>query len=126
LLQLAEIDDAEFENQMDRRKWPELKGKLKKVFKQKTRDEWCGIMEGTDICFAPVLSIKEAARHPHNRHRKTFIDIDGVIQPGPVPRYSRTRPELQGPPPEPGADTDAVLADFGFSAAEVHVLKNLI
>ena len=123
LLQLAEIDDPEFENQLDRRKWPELKEKLKQLFKQKTRGEWCAIMEGTDICFAPVLSMEEAVRHPHNQHRKAFVDIEGVIQPGPVPRYSRTRPELQGPPPEPGAHTDAVLADFGFSAEEVQVLK---
>jgi len=123
LLQLAEIDDPEFENQLDRRKWPELKEKLKQLFKQKTRGEWCAIMEGTDICFAPVLSMEEAVRHPHNQHRKAFVDIEGVIQPGPVPRYSRTCPELQGPPPEPGAHTDAVLADFGFSAEEVQVLK---
>jgi alpha-methylacyl-CoA racemase len=126
LIELAEIDDAGFENQLDRRKWPELKDKLKKVFKQKSRNEWCSIMEGSDICFAPVLSMEESVRHPHNQLRKTFVDIDGVKQPGPAPRYSRTRPEIQGPPPDPGADTDAVLADFGFSADEVQVLKDNI
>lgn len=125
LLQLAEIDDPEFEDQLDRRKWPELKEKLKQSFKQKTRDEWSAIMEGSDICFAPVLSMEEAVRHPHNQHRKAFVDIEGVIQPGPVPRYSRTCPELPGPPPEPGAHTEAVLADFGFSAEEMKVLKVL-
>lgn len=126
LIELAEIDDTGFENQLDRRKWPELKDKLKKVFKQKSRNEWCSIMEGSDICFAPVLSMEESVRHPHNQLRKTFVDIDGVKQPGPAPRYSRTRPEIQKPPPDPGADTDAVLADFGFSADEVQVLKDNI
>jgi alpha-methylacyl-CoA racemase len=123
LLQLAEIEDAEFENQLDQRKWPELKEKLKEAFKQKTRDEWCGIMEGSDVCFAPVLSMEEVARHPHNQYRKTFIDIDGVVQPGLAPRFSRTHTELQGSSPEPGAHTEAVLADFGFSADEVQALK---
>ena len=75
---------------MDRSKWPELKEKLMAVIKTKTRDEWCEIMEGTDICFAPVLSMAEAPEYKHNADRGTFETIDGVVQPGPAPRFSKT------------------------------------
>ena len=123
LLQHSGIDDPDFQHQMDRKKWPAFKETLTEIFKQKTRDEWCEIMEGTDICFAPVLSLEEAPEHPHNVFRKTFVGVDGVLQPAPAPRFSRTRPELQGPPPEPGEHTEAVLADFGFSTGEIEALK---
>jgi len=123
LLERAEIEGPEFQNQLDLQKWPELKKKLTDLFKTKTRDAWCDVMEGTDICFAPVLSLDEAPEHPHNRERQTFVDVDGVIQPAPAPRFSRTQPELQRTPPTPGQDTLSVLADFGFGPDEIDDLK---
>lgn len=90
LLQHAGIKDPDFGDQLDPKKWPALKEKITDIFKTKTRAEWCQIMEGTDICFAPVLSLDEAPNHPHNRERKTFVEVDGVRQPAPTPRFSRT------------------------------------
>ncbi len=123
LLKHAGIDDPEFKDQMDQSKWPGLKEKLTEIFKTKTRDQWCQIMEGTDACFSPVLSLEEAQKHPHNIARKTFVEVDGVVQPAPAPRFSRTNPEIQSPPPIPGQDTDKVLADFGFNIDEIETLK---
>lgn len=123
LLQLAGIEAPEFQNQLDRSQWPQLKEKLTAVFKSKTRQEWSEIMEGTDVCFAPVLSLDEAHQHPHNQSRKTFSEIDGVLQANPAPRFSRTRPELQSAPPVPGEHTESVLTEFGFSASEIKALK---
>lgn len=123
LLKLAEIDDPDFQNQLDFAQWPQLKDKLTAVFKTKTREAWCEIMEGSDVCFAPVLSMSEAPEHPHNKQRKTFIKNEGVLQPAPAPRFSRTAPEIKGPPPTPGQDTESVLTDFGFSGQEIESLK---
>jgi alpha-methylacyl-CoA racemase len=120
----AGLDDAAYDAQMDKSKWPELKDKIAAVFKTKSRDEWCGIMEGTDICFAPVLSIGEAKDHPHNKARETIVEIDGVVQPNVAPRFFGTPSEIQGPPPSAGGDTDAVLGEFGFSADEIAGLKD--
>ncbi|WP_422007308.1 CaiB/BaiF CoA transferase family protein [Pyruvatibacter mobilis] len=124
LREKAGLDDAAYDAQMDKSKWPELKDKIAAVFKTKSRDEWCGIMEGTDICFAPVLSIGEAKDHPHNKARETIVEIDGVVQPNVAPRFFGTPSEIQGPPPSAGGDTDAVLGDFGFSADEIAGLKD--
>jgi len=124
LREKAGLDDAAYDAQMDKSKWPELKDKIAAVFKTKTRDEWCGIMEGTDICFAPVLSIGEAKDHPHNKARETIVEIDGVVQPNVAPRFFGTPSEIQGPPPSAGGDTDAVLGEFGFSADEIAGLKD--
>jgi len=124
LLKLAEIDDPDFENQLDVKQWPQLKEKLAAVFKTKTRDQWCQIMEGSDVCFAPVLSMSEAPSHPQNEQRKNFTRIDGVLQPAPAPRFSRTEPEIKNPPPTPGQDTVAVLEDFGFSTEEIDGLQS--
>ena len=124
LLKLAEIDDPDFQNQLDFSQWPQLKDKLSIVFKTKTREAWCVIMEGSDVCFAPVLSMSEAPEHPHNKQRKTFIENDGVLQPAPAPRFSRTEPEIKSPPPTPGQNTESVLADFGFSSREIESLKS--
>ena len=124
LLKLAEIDDTDFHNQLDFNLWPQLKEKLTAVFKTKTRDQWCEIMEGSDVCFAPVLSMSEAPQHPHIEHRNTFTRIDGVLQPATAPRFSRTRPEIKNPPPKPGQDTDAVLKDFGIGAEEIEALRS--
>ncbi len=114
LLQLAGIDDPDFQQQMDSKKWPEFKSRITEVFKTKTRQEWCDIMEGTDVCFAPVLSFDEAIQHPHNVARNTFVEVDGVVQPGPAPRFSRTEPVIQGPPPFAGEHNDTALKDWGI------------
>ena len=123
LLQKAELDRNKFGNQMDFSKWPELKKEIASVFKKKSRDEWCEIMEGSDVCFAPVLSLSEAPEHPHNKARKTFVELDGVLQPAPSPRFSRTQAQLTNSAPKTGQDTDAVLKDFGFSPDEIAKLK---
>jgi alpha-methylacyl-CoA racemase len=101
---------------MNRAEWPALKAKLKDVIKTKSRDEWCQIMDATDVCFAPVLSLAEAPSHPHNAARKTFVELDGVVQPAPAPRFSATPGVIQGPPPAIGAHTDDVLTDWGVRA----------
>ncbi len=119
LLEKTGIDDPAFQNQMDKDAWPELKAKLAAVLKTKTRDEWCAIMEGSDVCFAPILDLDEAPEHPHNKARGTFVDIDGVMQPGPAPRFSRTAPDVPSPPPKAGEHTEEVLSAWGFSDAEI-------
>lgn len=100
-------------NQHDRSGWPVAKEKLAAVFKTKTRNDWCRILEGTDVCFAPVLDLKEAMEHPHNKMRGTFIEVGGIVQPGPAPRFSRTKPIVSSPPPRPGEHTDEVLSSWG-------------
>jgi alpha-methylacyl-CoA racemase len=117
LLEKAGITDTAFEAQMDRGAWPELKKKLEGVIKSKTRDEWDAIMLGSDVCYAPVLSLEEAPKHPHNVARKTFVEIDGVVQPAPAPRFSRTEPKVQTDLTK--RDGKAALAAWGFSAADV-------
>lgn len=117
-------DDPELANQShDPNQWPALKEKVAGVIKSKTRAEWVELMEGTDVCFAPVLSMDEAAAHPHNQARGTFIEVNGVPQPGPAPRFSRTEAEVQSPPSHPGQHTDDVLAGAGFSAEEIAELR---
>jgi len=123
LLKLGGIDDPDFEIQMDRSKWPELKEKIAAIFKAKTRDEWCEIMENTDVCFAPVLTFDEAMKHPHNVARKTFVDVGGVMQPAPAPRFSRTQPVIPNPAPEPGEHTESALKDWGFGEDEIEALR---
>jgi len=103
LRKLAGLTDADFDAQMDAKGWPSLKDKLNKVFKTKTRDEWTSIMEGSDVCFAPILTMSEATKHPHMVARKVFIERHGVTQPAPAPRFSRT----------PSAARDAASADIG-------------
>jgi len=123
LREKAGLTEDIWSHQMDRSKWPEMKTKIEAVFRTKTRDEWCAIMEGTDICFAPVLSIAEAKDHPHNKARETIVEIDGVAQPNVAPRFSRTVSKIQGPVAENGAHTLEVLKDWGFAAGEVDALK---
>ena len=124
LMELGGFDaeDPLFKQQFNKKNWPRCKEIMTARFKTKTRDEWCEIMDGTDICFAPVLSMAEAPSHPHNVHRKTFVELDGWMQPAPSPRFSRTVQEIQGPPPLLGADTEKVLLDNGYSQAEVATL----
>jgi alpha-methylacyl-CoA racemase len=125
LLRLSGLgEDPDFAKQMDRGQWPTLKEKVAATFKTKTRDEWCSIMEHTDVCFAPVLSLAEAPSHPHNVARGTFVEVAGLTQPAPAPRFSRTNGELRRPPAHPGQDTDEVLADYGFDADEITKLRD--
>lgn len=116
-------EDEELPHPMDRSQWPALKERMADIFKTRTRDEWCEIMEGTDICFAPVLSMDEAPQHPHIRHRETFIELAGVTQPAPAPRFSRTVAEVSRPPSFEGQHTEEVLDSFGFSAEKISSLK---
>ena len=122
LVEKAGLDKERFAPQMDAAAWDGFKAELTAVFKAKTRDEWCAIMEGSDVCFAPVLSIFEAPSHPHNRHRGTFVEVDGVTQPAPSPRFSRTPAKVAGAARAPGQDTRAVLADVGLTADEIDAL----
>jgi alpha-methylacyl-CoA racemase len=123
LREKAGLADAAWDAQMDRSKWPDLKKKIEAVFKTRTRDEWCAIMEGTDICFAPVLSISEAKDHPHNKARATIVEIDGVAQPNVAPRFSRTESKIQGPAPQIGENNVEILKGWGFSDGEIDGLK---
>ena len=108
---------------MKRENWPKLKEKMRGIFKTKTRDVWCAIMEGTDVCFAPVLSLDEAPRHAHMAARGSFVEIAGVTQPAPAPRFDRTPPGTPNPPAHAGQHSDEVLGEFGFSADEIAGLR---
>lgn len=119
LLEKAGLDKEEFSAQMDQARWVEYKEKISTVIKSKSRDEWCQLMEGTDVCFAPVLSMDEAVAHPHNRDRKTFIEVDGLTQPAPAPRFSRTPPKVSHGSRVPGEDSRQILADIGIEETQV-------
>jgi alpha-methylacyl-CoA racemase len=114
---------SDLPKQHDRQGWPDLRRCFTDIIKSKTRAEWERIFEGSDACVAPILSLAEVADHPHNAARGTFAKRDGVLQPAPAPRFSRTMPEMGVPPRPLGADTDAVLRDYGFNAAEIDALK---
>ena len=110
----------------DRSRWPAFRERLAALFRGKTRAEWCALLEGGNVCFAPVLTLAEATLHPHNRERGTFVEVDGVVQPGPAPRFSRTVPDRPTAPTSPSADDGvnaAALAPWGFAAAEVAALS---
>jgi alpha-methylacyl-CoA racemase len=125
LLRLTGLEgEPDLPAQMDRAAWPAMKERLAAIFRTKTRDEWCALMEGSDACFAPVLSMAEAPQHPHNQHRGTFVEVDGVVQPGPAPRFSRTPGAVAGPPATVGEHTDEVLADWGFSGDDIAKLRS--
>ncbi|HEX6609317.1 MAG TPA: CaiB/BaiF CoA-transferase family protein [Hyphomicrobiaceae bacterium] len=109
--------------QHDESGWPTLRQRFAEAFRAKTRAEWEKIFEGSDACFAPVLSMGEVAAYPHNAQRNAFVSREGVVQPAPAPRFSRTQPEMGRPPQEPGVDTDTVLAEFGFAAGEIADLR---
>jgi alpha-methylacyl-CoA racemase len=123
LIEKAGLDAEKFAPQMDESQWPELKAELTNVFLTKTRAQWCELMEGTDVCFAPVLNLQEAAEHPHSKARNSYLQVDGVLQHAPAPRFSRTKAgEVKGAR-VPGEDSRAVLQEFGFSDAEVGQLE---
>jgi alpha-methylacyl-CoA racemase len=124
LLRLGGLEGEGLPAQMDRDGWPQLRARFTELFATKTRDEWCQIMEGTDVCFAPVLTMSEAAEHPHIKARATVIEHEGVLQPAPAPRFSRTKPEVRRAPAKPGEHTDEVLAEQGFGAEEIAKLRD--
>jgi alpha-methylacyl-CoA racemase len=123
LLEKTGINDPEFQKQHDRSAWDDLRGKLAHVIAQKTQAEWTEIMGGTDVCFAPVLDLDEAPKHPHNVARQTFVEIGGVVQPAPAPRFSATPGAIQGPPPAIGAHDREALSEWGFSESEIGALQ---
>ncbi|HLG92863.1 MAG TPA: CaiB/BaiF CoA-transferase family protein [Acidimicrobiales bacterium] len=123
LVQRLGLEAEDLPPQMDRSAWPDMKRRFAELFRTRTRQEWCEILEGTDACFAPVLSMEEAAGHPHNRHRGTFVEVDGVPQPAPAPRFSRTPGAVARPPSQPGADTEEALLAWGFSGQEISELR---
>ena len=107
----------------DRKGWPAIRAFFTAKFREKTREEWCTIMTGCEVCFAPVLSMAEAPQHPHMQARGTFVELDGVVQPGPAPRFSRTKPEIRHSAGSADGQTDDALGDWGFSVAEVAELR---
>jgi alpha-methylacyl-CoA racemase len=123
LLELTGFDDPDCQGHRDKDAWPELGIKMAELIKTKTRDEWCEILEGSDICFAPVLNLAEAPKHPHNVARDTFVTVDGVVHPAPAPRFSRTPSKIQKGASVRGSDTLAVLADWNFEASQISTWK---
>jgi alpha-methylacyl-CoA racemase len=124
LLEKLGLSKETLPHQMDRAQWPALKQRLAALFKAKTRDEWCALMEGSDVCFAPVLSMDEAPSHPHIAARETFVENAGVMQAAPAPRFSRTPGAIASPPPHAGQHTASALEDWGFSGEEIRKLRD--
>ena len=124
LREKAGLDDPAFDAQFDQGAWPDLKQKLAGVIASRSRDEWCEVLEGTDACFAPVLDFAEAPMHRHNQARQSFVNIDGVTQPAPAPRFDRTPSATPAPPAKAGEHGDAVLRDAGFAADEIERLRS--
>lgn len=125
LREKANLGDAEFDVQMDQSRWPELKARIAAVFRTKIRQEWCDLLEGSDVCFAPVLDWEDAPAHPHNRARATFVDIDGVTQPAPAPRFSRTPTATPRCAAAPGADVPEMLSGWGVDSTMIGRLQEL-
>jgi alpha-methylacyl-CoA racemase len=121
---VARLGLKEVPPQHDRGRWPEMRSMFQSAFKAKTREEWCRVFEGSDACFAPVLSFSEARADAHNRARQAFVEVAGVSQPAPAPRFSRTPGAVRRPPPERGQGGRDALADWGFSAAEAQALRS--
>ena len=122
LMRILELDAEEFP-QMDRSRWPEFKDRLAEVFMTRTRDEWAELFESAEACTTAVYGLADAPSHPHNVARGTFVELEGVVQPAPAPRFSRTAPEIRMPAPDPGANTDEALAAWGVAEAEIAELR---
>jgi len=123
LREITPLEDSIFDDQLSRESWPEQKKALKEIFLKKIQQEWCDLMEGTDICFAPVLNMAEAPEHPHNKARNTFIELEGIVQPAPAPRFSRTVPEVYPAPAYVGEHTEEVLKSIGMQDSDIEDLK---
>ena len=123
LREITPLEDSIFDDQLSRESWPEQKKALKEIFLKKIQQEWCDLMEGTDICFAPVLNMAEAPEHPHNKARDTFIELEGIVQPAPAPRFSRTVPEVYPAPAYVGEHTEEVLKSIGMQDSDIEGLK---
>ncbi len=117
------LEGEDLPGQLDRERWPELRARFTEVFKQRTRDEWTAVFDGTDACVAPVLGLGEASGHPHNVARDGFIDVAGLTQPAPAPRFGRTPAGTPAPPVRAGEHTDAALTELGLSEAEIAELR---
>jgi len=124
LIESLGIADFDLSAQHDQSKWPAQIEQFESIFATRTRDEWCELLEGTDACFAPVLSLTEAPLHPHNKVRNTFVEVDGITQPAPAPRFSRTASVISQEPTLPSADTRTVLSDWGLSESEIDGLAS--
>jgi alpha-methylacyl-CoA racemase len=122
LVRLTGLDFPAGQNHLDPQVWPATKERLAEIFRSRTRDDWCALLEGSEACVAPVLGLSEAPAHEHNRQRGAFLELDGVTQPAPAPRFSRTPPAAPDPPAEPGASLGKTLAAWGFSGVEVEGL----
>ncbi|MEQ8517057.1 MAG: CoA transferase, partial [Chromatocurvus sp.] len=123
LCRLAELPAQTFEDQNNAAEWPAMKARLADVFRQKSRDEWCALFEGSDACVAPVLRFTEAPAYPANRERDVYIEVDGVVQPAPAPRFGRTPSAVDHGVHGAGEDTHAILAAMGFAAGEIDELQ---
>jgi alpha-methylacyl-CoA racemase len=117
------LEASYIERQNDRGVWPQMQRRLTEIFRSKTRSEWCEVLEGSDACFAPVLSISEAPLHPHNVSRGVFIEVDGFPQPAPAPRFSRSKPDAPKPVPHVGEHTDEILSEAGFAREVIEQLR---
>lgn len=117
------FDPSEFPGNDDRARWPAAKARLAARFAERSRDAWCELLEGTDACFAPVLTLDEAPRHPHNRARGSFVEIGGIVQPAPAPRFGRTPAGMPSAPEPPGASTRGALADWGIAPERIEALE---
>lgn len=118
------LTPEEVGEQHDRDGWPAMRELFAARFATRSRDEWAAHFDGTDACVAPVLSMAEAGHHPHYLARETFVEVDGVPQPGPAPRFSASPAWIDGPPSRPGSDTDRVLSEAGFSPSEISKLRD--
>lgn len=123
LLRKIGADVEELLSLDDRSAWPKISEQLAEIFRTRTREQWCQLLEGSDVCFAPVLNMGEAPQHPHNQERQVFMEVEGVVQPAPAPRFSRTPSRIHRPPAEPGEHTRIALKDWGFSEAELERLQ---
>jgi len=123
LIEKAGLDAAEFADQHNRELWPQLTDELARVFKTRSQAQWCEIMEGSDVCFAPVLNFLDAPEHPANKARDVYVEVDGVTQPAPAPRFSRTPGKVRHGAHEVGADTEETLTAMGFASQEIAALR---
>ena len=123
LLEKCEVSDESFQDQLDQETWPQKRENMECIFKTKTRDQWCEILEGSDVCFAPVLNLEEAPYHPHNKERNTFVEFEGVTQPSPAPRFSRTQGDIQSSAALIGENSEEILENWGFTGEQINELR---